>query len=157
MTMDDLEQSWVTFCTPNVRDMKFPLVYRPPGRTLEKSIDQFRESIEHVTSENSSENTIIGDLNINYKLIHSYPYKLLKNVECVECEFGLRQVLHFDTQITAQSFTLIDLTTDCQYIASCGILELCISDHYAVYMVKKKPRLKQIYQRWKYGQKLQNL
>ena len=89
MTMDDLEQLWVTFCTPNVRDIKFAVVYRPPGSTLEKSIDQFRESIEHVTSENSSENTILGYLNINYKLIHSYPYKLLKNVEC---EFGLRQV-----------------------------------------------------------------
>ena len=91
-------------------------------------------------SNSNKENIILGDVNINYKLRHSHPFELLKKIER---DFGLKQLTHMDTGITARSSTLIDIIlTDCEYITASGVLELCISDHYAVYMVKKKPRLK---------------
>ena len=140
MMTNDLEQLWVTFSIPNVRKVNIGLIYRPPGSTLETSIEELRHNIEFVTTNNNHENIIMGDFNINYKLRHSHPYKLIKEIEQ---DFGLKQLINEDTRITSRSSTLIDLIlTDCQYIEDSGVLNICISDHCAVYMVKKKPRLK---------------
>ena len=137
---DDLEQLWVTFCMPDVRNMNIAVVYRPPGSVLENSIEKLRESIEYMTTINSNENIIMGDFNINYELRHSNPYQLVKELER---DFGFKQIIDKDTRITARSSTLIDLIlTDCQYIVESGVLDVCMSDHHAIYMVKKKPRLK---------------
>ena len=134
----DLEQLWVTFCMPNVRHMNIAVVYRPPGSNLENSINQLRTSLDK-TTENTYENIVMGDLNINYKQRHSNPYKLLKEVER---DFGLKQIIDKDTRIAARSSTLIDIIlTDCRHVFGSGVLDMCISDHQAVYMVKKKTRL----------------
>ena len=139
MMSTDLEQLWVTLCIPNVRKTNIALVYRPPGSTLENSINELRGSLETATTNNNFENIITGDFNINYKLRHSHPYKLLKEIER---DFGLKQLIDQDTRITARSSTLIDLIlTDCQFVLESGVLDVSISDHCAVYMIKKKPRL----------------
>ena len=137
---DDLEQLLVTLNFPNQRNMNVGVVYRPPGSALEKGIQQLRSSLELLISNSNKDNIILGDVNINYKLRHSHPFELLKKIER---DFGLKQLIHTDTGITARSSTLIHIIlTDCECIKASGVLELCISDHYAVYMVKKKPRLK---------------
>ena len=103
---------------------------------LENSINELRNSIDFTTTKNNHENIIMVDFNINYKLIHSHPFKLLKEIER---DFGVKQIIDKDTRITARSFTLIDLIlTDCQNIQESCVLNICISDHCAFYMVKKK-------------------
>ena len=82
----DLEQLWVTFCMPNVRKTNIALVYRPPGSTLENSVSELRHSVEIATTNNNFKNVIMGNLNINYKLRHSHPFKILKEIER---DFGL--------------------------------------------------------------------
>ena len=62
---------------PNVRNMNIRVVYRPSGSTLENSVEQVRTSIELKIAGNN-ENVILVDLKINYKLLHSHPFKLLK-------------------------------------------------------------------------------
>ena len=136
----DLEQLWVTFQTPNARKLNVALIYRPPGSNLENSINELRHSVEDMTTNNNYENIIMGDFNINYKLRHTHPFKLIKELER---DFGLRQLIGQDTRITARSSTLIDLIlTDCENVFDSGVLNICISDHCAIYMVKKKTRLK---------------
>ena len=134
----DLEQLWVCINVPNNRRKIIGVVYRPPAGSADRCLEMLRSTIENVQANHNAEITIMGDLNINYKLRNSSPFKILKDIER---EFGLKQLINEPTRITSRSATLIDLIlTDSVHIVHSGVMNVSISDHQPVYYIKKKQR-----------------
>ena len=91
-----------------------------------------------VKSKFDIEFTIMGDMNINYRDRHSKSFELLKEFERV---YNFTQLISDYTRVTSKSKSTIDLIwTDMSHINSSGILDIHVSDHMPVYMVKKKQR-----------------
>ena len=82
--------------------------------------------------------TIVGDFDIDYNLRHTPAFKLLKDFER---EFNFSQVINTSTRSTNRNASCIDLIfTNMNNIASSGTLDIAISDHLPVYLIKKKKR-----------------
>ena len=93
------------------------------------TVSKIRESCHH-------EITILGDYDINYKLRHTQPFKLLKSFER---DFNLRQEINTSTRLSKHSSTCIDLIcTDMEYVISKWTLDFQISDHLPVFIIKKE-------------------
>ena len=83
---------------------------------------------------------ILGDFNINV-LDRSNISKRYKEI----CSFhGLKQVIESYTRITDNTSTLIDhvLTNSVENMSQHGVLEIALSDHYAIYCTRKTQKQK---------------
>ena len=64
-------------------------------------------------------------------------------------EFGLKQIIDHGTRLTQYGATCIDwIITDCEYIDCAGPLNDLISDHFPVFVNRKKKREKIVHE-WK--------
>ena len=133
----NLEQLWILYERPNHRIEVISVIYRPPSGTILNFFDELRKSVDHIQSmKPNSETTILGDINIDYRLRHSPEYKKLKDFER---EYQLKQLISTPTRITPRKSSIIDtIFTDMEYINSSGTLDITISDHLPVFVVKKK-------------------
>ena len=138
----DIEQLWLKLCISNVKQKCIGCIYRPPKGNIARGISNIRSSLDKIYEFNT-EIIISGDFNINYNLRHADSFKLLKDLEH---DFDLIQIIEKNTRITRNSSTRIDLIfTNVCHIMECGTLVNTISDHEAVFLVKKKPRCKAAY------------
>ena len=86
----------------------------------------------------SKEIIFIGDFNINYSNKKSGDTKKLIGWQN---KLGLHQIIKRNTRVSSRSQSLIDLIiTNVEYCDSSGVIDLHISDHQPVYLVKKKPK-----------------
>ena len=84
----------------------------------------------------SGEITIIGDFNVNYNLRHTLPFKQLKDFER---KSNLTQLINTSTRFRKKCKSCIDLIfTNMDHIISSGVLDISISDHLSVFLIKKK-------------------
>ena len=67
----NLEQLWIKIEKPNFKTEIISTIYRPPSGTCSKSFDELTESMNIAQELSNAEITILGDINIDYKLRHT--------------------------------------------------------------------------------------
>ena len=135
-----LEQLWIKICKPKNKTQIVGLIYRPPNASVSKSLDELRNTLTEIVelTTGSVEFTLFGDFNIDYKKTRSADYKLLKSLTN---DFLLKQYIKDFTRVTNKCKSQIDLIfSNMNHVIDSGVLEIPISDHYPVFIVKKKKR-----------------
>ena len=144
---NNLEQLWVTIKRPDHRSEIVSVIYRPPSGNIQKCLEELTSSMDFVLDLGNAETTILGDINIDYKLRHTKDYKLIKDFER---DYQLKQLIDCPTRITPRHSSIIDMIfTDMEYIKSSGVLNYTISDHLPVYVCKKKDKIKHTFSKTK--------
>ena len=134
----NVEQLWISINKPNTKKQIVANIYRPPNGKLSDAIYEMSESMKKVRNSHSGEITILGDFNVNYNLRHTLPFKQLKDFER---KFNLTQLINTSTRLGTKSNSCIDLIfTTMDHVISSGVLDVLISDHLPVFLIKKKSK-----------------
>ena len=134
----NLEQIFICIDKPNVRKQIIGNVYRPPNGKISEGIQELTSTVKIIQETTHCELTVVGDFNINYNLRHTQPFKLIKNFER---DFNLSQEINTSTRVTKNSSTCIDLVfTNMEYVISKGTIDIHLSDHRPVFIIKKKQK-----------------
>ena len=133
---ENIEQLWIQIEKPNTRKQIFSNIYRPPDGKIKEGLESLTNIVKKVTDSYNGELTIMGDFNVNYNLRHTAAFKLIKDFER---EFNLTQLIQGTTRHGNKNKSCLDLIfTNMDHIISQGILKIAISDHFPVFMIKKK-------------------
>ena len=126
---------------PNNRAMYIMCMYKPPTGSSEALITFLKDfvNIPHVSR---SEIWILGDFNMNYLIRNNLE---IMNINKFLKEYNLIQLITLPTRLTNRGGSCIDwIITNSQYVDKGGVLNDLLSDHYPIYVVRKKPREKVI-------------
>lgn len=113
--------------------------YRPPQGNQTLCIDSIREVLQALADGNRL--VLLGDLNMDYQNAN---LKGIKDLKQLEKEFSLRQQITLATRVTATTSSLIDhiyTNLNQEFINNAGVADQMISDHYATFVILKKPKL----------------
>ena len=139
----DLELQWVTVSGVNLRQIVILNVYRPPQGNYTKACKLINDSITQAGLKENAEVFLMGDFNIDLKLKES---PLTKELMFTTGLNGLLPKIHETTRRSNKAGkiteTCIDnIFTNSSIIAESRVLNLNISDHLAVFVRRKKPRI----------------
>lgn len=133
----DLESLHVSCKLGNNRRVNLSVVYRPPSGKLQSAIDILRDNIDEIRKSVSGDTVLLGDFNTDYLNTNVQVLKLQQFAD----SFGLAQLITVPTRITHTTHTLIDhIYSDMSHISVSGTLNLNISDHLPIFLIKKKVR-----------------
>ena len=139
----NLEQLWIMIKQPNHRTEMLSVVYRPPSGASHIFFEELYNSMDFLSEYSNAETTIMGDINLDYRLRHTKDFDKIKDFEK---DYQLKQLIETPTRITNRTVSIIDLIfTDMEYISSSGVLDYKISDHLPVFVCKKKEKVKQTF------------
>lgn len=111
-------------------------VYRPPQGKQNIFLEQLTHTL--TAAMNCSKTIIVGDFNLDYKMMTCKAIKTLKHLER---EFNLKQLITDFTRITTSTESILDhIYTNITDITEAGIIPLSISDHFMTYIIVKKLR-----------------
>lgn len=112
-------------------------LYRPPSGNILEALELIQNSLNEL--DQNSEVFILGDFNLDYK-INTPSHKKLSVFEARNC---LTQYIKCNTRITNNSSTLVDhIYSNSNKIASSGVIDFNISDHFITFIIRKKPTIK---------------
>ena len=120
---------WVEVKSPGIQPFLVSTFYRPPSVNKEYD-DEIKICLEKAALDNK-QMYISGDFNIDYNTNKSNLINYIENLH------NIKQMVLFDTRVTPNSSTCIDLiltSTPEQHIET-KPLKLGISDHYMVYTI----------------------
>ena len=134
VSTQDLELQVVEFCRDKARKILFLNVYRPPNGNVGNLVDHLNLVLSSIPRIDRKDVLVIGDFNENMKGENPDKIKLTR--------FGytnsLEQLITKPTRCTATAANVIDLIfSNVTHVQSSGVLELFLSDHLPVYLVKK--------------------
>ena len=137
VTTPDIELLTVKLSPKTGKTRYILTVYRPP----EGDIDSFFHILENILllyNLSNYEIWIVGDFNIDFlKRTHKNTKKAIDFARV----YGLRQIITEPTHLTGFSRSCIDLMfTNACFVASSGVLNDVISDHFPTYACIKKKR-----------------
>ena len=113
-------------------------VYRRPSGSVENCLDLLGRVLADEVNLHNKELVILGDFNINYKTKAALDTKKLI---AWQNRLGLSQHIKNSTRSSQNSASTIDLIfTSMDHWCSAGVIDLHISDHQPVYVVRKKIR-----------------
>ena len=136
----NIQQLWIKIVKPNVRNLLLGVAYRPPTGKVIDAIKELSTSLTNILDSFQGEIALVGDFNINYNLRHTSAFKALKNFER---DFNLTQIIKSPTRIVKNSKTHLDLIfTNIEHIISSIVLDLALSDHLPVFLIKIKQKSK---------------
>lgn len=117
------------------------VAYRPPSGNVTNAINTLTCVAERVNDKfNNTEYVILGDLYINHQNKKCCHVKLLKGLEK---QLSLTQIIETPTGVTLEKETLIDLClTNMKNISCCGTVPYFLSDHFPIFVIKKKKKMK---------------
>ena len=122
---------------PGMKHMSISCVYRPPMGIVDSIIVFLMSLLDHRTVL-GREKWFVGDFNIDFLKRNSNKMNPIKHF-LKEC--GLRQIICEGTRFTQYGNTCIDwIITDCDYIDTNGVLNDLLSDHFPVFVNRKKKR-----------------
>lgn len=134
---DDIELCITKITVNNNKKQVLITTYRPPGGNVGKALDTLSGYLDKYRDKYNMEFLVMGDMNINYLDIRCRQVKLLK---ALEKQVGLTQIIKEATGVTLQKSTLIDIClTNMSNISHSGIICYLMSDHFPIFIVKKKP------------------
>ena len=139
----NLEQLWVLLKRPNHRIEIISVIYRPPSGTTSIFFEELYNSMDFVSEYSNAEITVMGDINIDYRLRHTRDFNSIKDFER---DYQLKQLIDTPTRLTPRHISTIDVIfTDMEHVISSGVLNCMISDHQPVFVCKKKEKTKQTF------------
>ena len=134
-----LEALWVKIRRSHCKDLVICNLYRPPEGNLQKALNHLNASL-HNLNMSKIDLYIMGDMTVDYLNKSSAPFKKLAFFERAN---NLRQIISEITRHTDRSRTLLDIILmNDRYVADQGTLNMMISDHQPIYVIKKKGREK---------------
>lgn len=135
----DIELSVVKLTINGNKKQLLITAYRPPSGNPSRGIEKLISCLKKFNNKyNSSEFVIMGDLNINYSDKRCKHVKLLK---VLEKQFGLNQLIKEPTRVTDQKTTIDLCLTNMENISHSCTLCYFLSDHFLIFVVKKKQKL----------------
>ena len=124
--------------SPHQKSIVLYNVYRPPNSLIDEFIKVLSDRVEDESEKSNCEIVFLGDFNINFKARAS-PEK--KNLVAWQNKYGLKQLVKSETRCTRSSKTTIDLIfTNMEHCQLAGVIDLHMSDHQPVFVMKKKER-----------------
>lgn len=132
----DIETIVITVIHPAARRLLLATYYRPPTG----GIDRFTEELGLITGDLSDryqkiDVVLAGDANIDLLTESVYKKQLVEFLDAA----NLKQIIDSPTRISKSSYSLIDhIYVRAQFISSFGRIDLGLSDHYLIYLIKKK-------------------
>ena len=139
LSSKNIEIQWLTLRFPKMKDIIIANIYRPPQGNVKEFCKYIRECLNDVSNISKKEIFIMGDFNIDINKKTSDDSKELINMML---SFGFKQYIKETTRF-GNNNTCIDLIfTNCDHINNCGTLELNYSDHQAIFISKKKQKVK---------------
>ena len=138
ITNSDLEMQKLELVSEVQSNILLLNVYRPPSGNVETGLDFLARALAHETNLHKKEIVILGDFNINYRAKSSADTKKLL---AWQNRLGLTQYIKNNTRSSRTSVSTIDLIfTNMDHCTTAGVINLHISDHQPVFIVKKKMR-----------------
>lgn len=136
----DIELLTLVLQIRNHKRIKLIAAYRPPSGNCDTAINCIRETLNSVNRDLSGDVVIMGDLNIN--LADNNNSQSKKLVSFAESMF-LNQLIKDPTRVTSTSESLIDhILTDIPHVNLSGTINLNLTDHFPIFVIKKKIRCK---------------
>ena len=111
---ENLEQLWIRIEKPNVKTKIIANIYRPPNGKLLNCINELTYSTTLAQNTYNGELTIVGDFNVNYNARNT-PRHVVHGKTCLDLIF-----------------------TNMDHVVSSGVINIKISVHLPIFMVKKK-------------------
>lgn len=123
----------------NLKQQTLTLIYRPPSFCANKAIEDHRQCLDYLTEHyRNYEHIILGDININYMNSRCQLTKALKSLEQF---YGIKQLIKLPTRMGTINNSIIHLCfTNMNNVSSTGVIEYRLSDHYPIFVIKKKNR-----------------
>ena len=141
----DIEVQWLLSIKGNEKKSLVCNVYRPPNGSLQGFCDTFRALLLQIDDLSVYDVYILGDFNVNCLLASNEKRVLYELMD----QFNLIQLVN---EITTSSGTntCIDLIfTNCNDIISSGPLNIHLSDHLPIHLIKKQVVSKPTYRLFK--------
>lgn len=114
------------------------LIYRPPQGNHNKALDMIKHYVHSIPDISKKEVVILGDLNWNY-LDTNLGWKYINELEL---EFSIKQIITVPTRYCPNKASLIDvILTNMNNILVSGCLDTSFSDHYPIFVVKKRKKI----------------
>ena len=130
----DLELQIVELQREKARNMILFNVYRPPNGSVGTMVDHLNMVLSNVPRMDRKDIIILGDFNVNMFADDADTRKLLKFGQVNEVE----QLIKKPTRCTVNTTSLIDLLySNVTHVYASGVLDLFLSDHMPIYMIKK--------------------
>lgn len=132
LEVDTMETLWLEVKPKGSKSFLVCNVYRPPNICLDQWMSSFETALEKVNVD-ENEIMIMGDLNVDLNVKNTKSNQLKDILDA----YGLEQLITAPTRVTERSSTLIDhiYVSDPHKIVSSGVLELSLSDHFAVWAI----------------------
>ena len=135
------EQLWVKISVPCHRITILGVIYRPPSASVNDGLSEIDSVLQDVSTcfdISRIDLIMLGDFNINYA---KHTTVDTRKVKAIDRKFHLKQLIRESTRITNRSKSTIDLIfTNISHIKDSGAIDIAISDHRPVYLVKKQAR-----------------
>lgn len=132
---NNIECQWLKINQPNMRKIIICNCYRPPTGSVEIFIDYLNDKINSIVDGTNYDIFVMGDMNIDYLKESSPARRSLKNLERL-C--GLTQIIKQPTRYSTRSSLLDLIFTNSNYILKSGVIDLNLSDHECVFVIRKK-------------------
>ena len=132
----DCELQRIELCSDVQKNIVLYNIYRPPSGKVHKFVEHLSSVYEKEERLTTKETVFLGDFNINYSAKKSCDTKKLISWQH---KFGLTQHIKSPTRASKSARSVIDLIfSSIDHCTNSGVLDLHISDHQPVYIVKKK-------------------
>ena len=122
---------------PNNRIMYIMCTYKPPHGSSEALLNFLRNFVND-RQVSRAEIWVLGDFNLNFLIRNNLD---IMNVNRFLKEYNLAQIITSPTRLTNRGGSCIDwIITNCQYVDNVGVLNDLLSDHFPIYVIRKKAR-----------------
>ena len=141
------EEIWLEMYKPGMKRTHIGIVYRPPNGNLATFTKTLEGNLLSKLDRGNPQNMelyILGDLNKDYTRGADQNKPKMKDLEI---KYSMRQLIVQPTRITLHCKSTIDLvytTIANDLIIDSGVLDVHISDHLLVFVIKKKRRERHI-------------
>ena len=130
------ETQWLIVKPPNQKTMVVGNIYRSPGPGQPALLEHFSQALQVIDAHTGKDIHILGDFNIDVK---GEKTNSVKELIAMTRLAGLIQLIESSNRVTPSTATIIDLYfTNAEHIVASGSHPLNISDHDAIFLVRKK-------------------
>lgn len=113
-------------------------VYRPPSGNLLTGLDLIDAKLNEIKESCKGEVVVLGDFNVDFSKDNDRSASKMQDMFDIH---GLCQLIKVTTRRTVSQESLIDLIfTNVRFVMESGVLEMSLSDHFPIYLIKKKAR-----------------